>query len=197
MRTKTKLPRVLKIHQIDGFKVTCVFNTGEYKLIDFERLFKDWDVQEGDTEYPLLNPAEFRQVTVNESHTLAWPNVKISFPSFDNSDQLAFAPYDISPDVLYEAGETVRRAMPDIGGIIRNARIKAGLTQEQLAWKVGSTKHYISRLENGRSDIEVATLWRIIEIGLEEDLKITVGSGVSPKRFSYRGGSDSSKALPI
>lgn len=197
MRTKAKLPRVLKIHQMDGFKVTCVFNTGEYKLIDFEKLFREWDVQEGDTEYPLLNPAEFSRVVVNESHTLAWPNIMVNFPSFENDSEIVSAPYDISPDVLYGAGETVRKAMPDVGGIIRSARRKAGLTQEQLAGRIGSTKNYISRLENGRSDIEVATLWKIIEIGLEEELKITVGSGSPPKQFKHSGGAGSSKALHL
>lgn len=173
---------------MDGFKITCVFNTGEYKLIDFEGLFKEWGVQEGDIEYPLLNPGEFKKVIVNDSHTLAWPNVTVNFPSFENHNEIVSAPYDISPDILYEAGTTVKKAMPDVGGLIKSARIEAGLTQEQLAGKIGSTKNYISRLENGRSDIEVATLWKIIEIGLDVELKITVGSGSSPKQFKYSGG---------
>ena len=48
-----------------------------------------------------------------------------------------------------------------IGEKIREMRNQAGLTQEQLAEKVGTKKSYISRIENGKSDIQVGTLFRI------------------------------------
>src|SRR6478736_3897307 len=35
-----------------------------------------------------------------------------------------------------------------IGAMIHEARIKKGLTQEELAIKVGTTKSYISKIEN-------------------------------------------------
>ena len=35
MRRKLKTPRILKIERIDGFKIYCMFNNGESKLIDF------------------------------------------------------------------------------------------------------------------------------------------------------------------
>ena len=173
MRTKTKLPRVLKIHQIDEFKITCVFNTGEYKTIDFKKLFKEWDIREDSPEYPLLNSDAFKQVIVNDSHTLAWPNIAVSFTSFDQPGERVAAVYEASPEVLYEAGEPFPRSQPNIGELIKKERLQAGLTQTELAQKSGTTKNYISRLENGRSDIEVGTLQKIVELGLGEELQIS------------------------
>ncbi|MCG8387932.1 MAG: helix-turn-helix domain-containing protein, partial [Cytophagales bacterium] len=53
-----------------------------------------------------------------------------------------------------------------IGEIIREARKEAKLTQEQLAERTGTKKSFISRIENGHSDIQLSTLYRLFEIGL-------------------------------
>jgi transcriptional regulator with XRE-family HTH domain len=46
--------------------------------------------------------------------------------------------------------------------------------QQQLAEKVGTTKNYISRIENNASDILLSTLMRIIREGLGGSLKLSV-----------------------
>jgi transcriptional regulator with XRE-family HTH domain len=48
------------------------------------------------------------------------------------------------------------------------------LTQEDLAQKSGTTRTYISRIENDKSDLELATLRKIIEIGLGKKLEIKI-----------------------
>jgi len=53
-----------------------------------------------------------------------------------------------------------------IGVLIQEARKKQNLTQEELALKIGTTKNYISRIENDASDIRLTTLMRIIREGL-------------------------------
>lgn len=53
-----------------------------------------------------------------------------------------------------------------IGVLIQEARKKQHLTQEDLALKIGTTKNYISRIENDASDIRLTTLMRIIRVGL-------------------------------
>lgn len=60
-----------------------------------------------------------------------------------------------------------------IGVLIQEARKKQHLTQEQLAEKVGTTKNYISRIENNASDIRLSTLMRIINEGLGGRLKLS------------------------
>lgn len=61
-----------------------------------------------------------------------------------------------------------------IGTLIQEARKRQQLTQEQLAKKVGTTKNYISRIENNASDIRLSTLMRIIRDGLGGHLRLTV-----------------------
>jgi transcriptional regulator with XRE-family HTH domain len=51
---------------------------------------------------------------------------------------------------------------------------KQNLTQEQLASKCGTTKSYISRIENNASDIRLSTLMRIVKDGLGGKLLLTV-----------------------
>lgn len=53
-----------------------------------------------------------------------------------------------------------------IGVLIQEARKQKNMTQEELAKKVGTTKNYISRIENNASDIRLSTLMRIIRKGL-------------------------------
>ena len=61
-----------------------------------------------------------------------------------------------------------------IGILIQEARLKQKLTQQQLAEKSGTTKNYISRIENDASDIRLSTLMRIIREGLGGSLKLSV-----------------------
>jgi DNA-binding XRE family transcriptional regulator len=62
-----------------------------------------------------------------------------------------------------------------IGEILRAARLEAKMTQEDLAKKTGTRKSFISRIENGHSDIQLSTLYRIIEIGLGKTVNLTIG----------------------
>ncbi|MCF8356021.1 MAG: helix-turn-helix domain-containing protein [Melioribacteraceae bacterium] len=62
-----------------------------------------------------------------------------------------------------------------IGEILREARKDAHLTQEQLAQKTGTRKSFISRIENGHSDIQLSTLYRLVEIGFGKRVNLTIG----------------------
>ncbi len=53
-----------------------------------------------------------------------------------------------------------------IGELIKEERLSAKLTQEQLAEKTGTKKSFISRIENGHSDIQLSTLYKLLEVGL-------------------------------
>ena len=61
-----------------------------------------------------------------------------------------------------------------LGIMLQELRKGLGLTQEQLAEKCGTTKTYISRIENDASDIRLSTLMRIIREGLGGHLKLSV-----------------------
>lgn len=60
-----------------------------------------------------------------------------------------------------------------IGVIIQEARKRQHLTQEELALRVGTTKNYISRIENDASDIKLSTLIRIVREGLGGHLSLS------------------------
>lgn len=61
-----------------------------------------------------------------------------------------------------------------IGAILREARKEAKMTQEELASKTGTKKSFISRIENGHSDIQLSTLYRIVEIGLGRRINLSI-----------------------
>lgn len=62
-----------------------------------------------------------------------------------------------------------------ISEMLKEARKEANMTQEQLAQKVGTKKSYISRLENGKCDIQLSTLYRIFEFGLGKRINLIIG----------------------
>jgi len=53
-----------------------------------------------------------------------------------------------------------------IGALIQEARLEKGMTQEELAKKAGTTKSYISKLENNIKEVRISTLKKIVELGL-------------------------------
>jgi len=60
-----------------------------------------------------------------------------------------------------------------IGEIIKEERRLASMTQEQLAEKTGTKKSFISRIENGHSDIQLSTLYKIFELGLGRTVSLS------------------------
>jgi len=61
-----------------------------------------------------------------------------------------------------------------LGVILQELRKELGLTQEQVAEKCGTSKTYISTIENDASDIRLSTLMRIISEGLGGRLRLRV-----------------------
>lgn len=56
---------------------------------------------------------------------------------------------------------------------LKEERLRAGLTQQELAERIGTKKTYISRLENGKADVQLNTLFRIFE-GLGRRVSLTI-----------------------
>ncbi len=61
-----------------------------------------------------------------------------------------------------------------IGALIHDARLEKGLTQEELAEKVGTTKSYISKIENNIKEVRISTLQKIVEHGLGGKLQLSI-----------------------
>ena len=61
-----------------------------------------------------------------------------------------------------------------IGALIYEARREKGLSQEELAKIVGTTKSYISKIENNIKEVRISTLQRIVELGLGGHLQLSI-----------------------
>lgn len=71
----------------------------------------------------------------------------------------------------YEAGALAFR----LGVMLKEARREAKITQQELAQRTGTKKSYISRIERGKSDIQISTYHKLIETGLGKRLHISIG----------------------
>jgi DNA-binding XRE family transcriptional regulator len=171
MRKTVKIPRILKIEKVEGLKVYVMFNNGETRLLDFNKILSDWEVAENEIEYKLYNEVEFKKVKLN-NQTLSWENLTTKLIG-ENGKEIEY-PYEIGSDVLYNLSSVSDLVTDSYGAIIRKERIKAGLTQDELAHRAGTTRFYISRFENNKSDIELSTLRRIVESGLGKRLKLQI-----------------------
>jgi DNA-binding XRE family transcriptional regulator len=61
-----------------------------------------------------------------------------------------------------------------IGALIQGTRLEMGMTQEQLAEKVGTTKSYISKIENNMKEARISTLQKIVELGFGGHLELSI-----------------------
>lgn len=61
-----------------------------------------------------------------------------------------------------------------MGALLHEARIEKGLTQEELAERVGTTKSYISKVENNLKEARLSTLQKIVELGLGGRLQLSI-----------------------
>lgn len=61
-----------------------------------------------------------------------------------------------------------------LGELLKEEREKANLTQAEMAERTGTKKSYISRIENGKADIQLSTLYRLIEQGLNRKLELSI-----------------------
>jgi DNA-binding XRE family transcriptional regulator len=167
------IPRILRINSRKGFVVSAMFSNGENRIIDFKALFKEvFKVKPKDPDYKLMtDEAAFAQLKV-EGKNLVWYNV--GFHGKDDAGNDVFYPYELDPIILYQNSKPDATKDIDIAQMIKSLRQAQGLTQAELAEKSGTTKQYISRLENSHADIELLTLKRIVEGGLGKHLEIRV-----------------------
>jgi DNA-binding XRE family transcriptional regulator len=172
MRKTIKIPRILKINKIENHSINVTFNNGESRIIDFKKVLKSIGVDESSPASILLNDDELKKVELN-NHTLSFDNVKQYITTRNGIKERV--PFEIGADVLLKHSLPEKsEIMMKLGRLIRDARQKAGLTQQELAIMSGTSRTYISRIENDRSDIELATLKKIIEVGLGRQLEIKI-----------------------
>ena len=66
-----------------------------------------------------------------------------------------------------------RAQMFIVSEMLKEARKDAKMTQQQLAEKADTKKSYISKIENAKGNIQLSTLIRIFEKGLNRRIGLT------------------------
>ncbi len=61
-----------------------------------------------------------------------------------------------------------------LGALLQEARIEKGMTQAELAEKTGTTKSYISKIENNIKEVRLSTLQKIVQLGLGGQLDLSI-----------------------
>jgi len=61
-----------------------------------------------------------------------------------------------------------------LGTLLHEARLEKGMTQAELAEKVGTTKSYISKIENNIKEVRLSTLQKIVELGLGGQIDLSI-----------------------
>jgi ribosome-binding protein aMBF1 (putative translation factor) len=97
-------------------------------------------------------------------------NNKLELTTFDEHLEKRYGPVGSLKRTEFE----IKAKAFAIGEIIREARKQAKMTQEELAEKTGTRKSFISRIENGHSDIQLSTLYRLVEIGFGKQITLSI-----------------------
>lgn len=172
MRKVIHFPRILKINWVRDMSVSVVFNNGESRIVDFKKVLEDLGLTGDSTVKALFDETEFEKVALN-NNTLSWANTGQAIS--DKKGMKIFVPFEIGADTLLKYSKPEKPGSSSkVGQMIREARLKSGLSQKELALVSGTSRTYISRIENDRSDVEVATLRKIIETGLGKRLEISI-----------------------
>jgi predicted transcriptional regulator len=119
----------------------------------------------------LLEPGELEKVKV-VNYTLSWENVEVFITSINKQkEKVAF---EVGADTLYHLSEEDEELKMSIGATLKKARLAAKLSQEEVAILSGTSRTYITKLENDKQDVEIMTLKKIVEAGLNRHLKISI-----------------------
>ena len=146
------LPNAIKIISVNNFEIIAYYNTGEYRIIDFKKLFNKWNDKELIDK--LNNKTRFESVVLDNAFT--WKKIpeKANIDGFIIDDYLT-----IGTDTLYYESE--QYIMNDVTMLLRDTREHKGLTQLQLAKKIKTTPKYINDIENGKIPITISLLHKI------------------------------------
>ena len=134
--------KAIELRFLEGTALSVTFQDGSVRKYDMSMLFR---------KYPQLRALEDRSLFESgklETYGIIW------------SDEL-----DIDAETIYEDGEVIevrKRFWHEASATaISEARMKAGLTQKELAKLTGIDQADISRIERGIANPSVETLERL------------------------------------
>ncbi|HEY5327941.1 MAG TPA: helix-turn-helix transcriptional regulator [Mucilaginibacter sp.] len=170
-----KLPRILKITNVEHPNTLyTLWTNGEERKIDLSTKIA-LSLSNGDNRFaPLKEWDIFKQAGVSADSTIVWQNL-IQTTTLPSGKVIKGA-LDLDPDTLYQDSCLVSRisTSPKIGQLLKTAREEAGVSQGEVARNSGTTRNYISKIETGKADIQLNTLYRLIKLGIGKELKLSI-----------------------
>ena len=145
-------PEAIRIISVKNFEIIVFYNTGEYRKIDFKKLFKTWEDKE--LVKMLNNKIRFESIVLDGHFTWTKVKEKAKIGDFVIDDYLT-----IGSDTLYEKSEPY--IMNDITQYLKDMRELKGITQTQLAKKIKVNPSLISNIENKKAPISMKLLSKI------------------------------------
>lgn len=163
----TQLPKLASVEVRDEDNLIVTFQSAERRLLEL-----------GSAEQQLGEALPRGPVRINEWGALEWPEAPLNLEEVG-----VLIEYIDVPQSRYSLGaDTVRQLSvplePDfrevLGRRLKKLRKELGLSQLDVANRIGTQRTYISHIENGHSDLEIQSLKRIVEVGLGRELEISI-----------------------
>jgi len=173
--------RILKILSVNFPSISFISNSGEYRIINIKTLFKKIGLRKGDFGYEVLENKElFNSVTLIDK-AIAWVTVKKK-AILPNKDKFEiFFHLDPINTILHSEVDVLNSQSINYGRAIKMLRkYYLNISQEELGEKIGTDKQYISKVENYKTDLELKTLRKIYEVGLNKKILIAHYDQVDP-----------------
>jgi transcriptional regulator with XRE-family HTH domain len=165
MRTNN---RIIKIIEVNHPEVSFITNKGEYRKLNINNHLSKLGIKENDFGYELTKDKELFHSIKLVDNALAWKSLKKEINISEHKSIPVF--FHLDPITTIENSEV--EEITGLGCQIKALRKNLKLSQEELGTRVGTNKQYISKVENNKTDIELKTLKKIFEVGLDKRLFI-------------------------
>ena len=165
--------RIVKIVNINFPSISFISNSGEYRIVNIKTFFKKIGIQKGDFGYEVIENKELFKTVKLIDKAIAWDSLKHT-TTLPNKDKFEYF-FHLDPinTIANSATDELSFQSINYGRAIKMLRkYHLNLSQEELGKKIGTDKQYISKVENYKTDLELKTLRKIYEVGLNKKMLI-------------------------
>ena len=163
----TQLPKLASVEVRDEDNLIVTFQSAERRLLEL-----------GSAEQQLGETLPRGPVRVNEWGALEWPEAPLNLDVVGALIEFIDVPqsrYSLGADTVRQLSVPIEPDFREVlGRQLRKLRKELGLSQLDVANRIGTQRTYISHIENGHSDLEIQSLKRIVEVGLGRELEISI-----------------------
>lgn len=163
--------RIIKIIEVKFPEISFISRNGEHRILNLKKYFKKINLDQNDFGYQLIQDKNLFSSVMLEDNALAWKSLiqKLTFPSGKTLESF----FHLDPVNTIKYSELIEiNPSSTIGSKVKYLRLEQKLSQEDLGKRIGSNKHYISKVENSKTDLELKTLQKIAEVGLNKNIYI-------------------------